>query len=139
MTFTKINDVDNNTHNRDCIMIVNFNKKESTLIKNICGFIGVRDCIFLDKTNGNAIIKSILDNDISSDCEDGFVNKAVIFNNIHNKKINSFLESLKKMRINRPLTAMVTETSIDWTLNNLLYNLIEERKALSTGKDFSHK
>ncbi|SCI21653.1 DUF3783 domain-containing protein [Romboutsia sp. 1001713B170207_170306_H8] len=139
MTFTKINDVDNNTHNRDCIMIVNFNKKESTLIKNICGFIGVRDCIFLDKTNGNAIIKNILDNDISSDCEDGFVNKAVIFNNIHNKKINSFLESLKKMRINRPLTAMVTETSIDWTLNNLLYNLIEERKALSTGKDFSHK
>lgn len=139
MTFTKINDVDNNTHNRDCVMIVNFNKKEFTLIKNICGLIGVRDCIFLDKTNGNSIIKNILDNDISSDCEDGFVNKAVIFNNIPNKKINSFLESLKKIRINRPLTAMVTETSIDWTLNNLIYNLVEERKALSSGKEFSHK
>ncbi len=139
MTFTKINDMNNNTHNRDCVMIVNFNKKEAVLIKNICGFIGVRDCIFLDKTNGNSTIKNILDNDISSDCEDGFVNKAVIFNNIPNKKINSFLESLKKMRINRPLTAMVTDTSIDWTLNNLLYNLVEERKALSTGKDFSHK
>ena len=43
------------------------------------------------------------------------------------------------MRINRPLTAMVTDTNLDWTLNNLLYNLVEERKALSSGKEFSHK
>ena len=43
------------------------------------------------------------------------------------------------MRINRPLTAMVTETTLDWTLNKLLYNLVEERKALSLGKELSHK
>ncbi|MBC5996987.1 DUF3783 domain-containing protein [Romboutsia ilealis] len=140
MTFTKINDINNeNIHNRACVMVVNFNKKEGALIKNICGFIGVRDCIFLDKSNGNTLIKDALENNIYSDCEDGISNKAVVFNNIPNVKINSFLESLKKMRINRPLTAMVTETTLDWTLNKLLYNLVEERKALSLGKELSHK
>ena len=64
---------------------------------------------------------------------------ALIFNNVANIKINSFLENLKKMRINRPLTAMVTDTNIEWTLNNLIYNLVEERKSLSSGKEFSHK
>ena len=140
MTFTKINDINNdNIHNRACVMVIKFNKKEGALIKNICGFIGVRDCIFLDKSNGNTIIKDVLENNISLDCEDGISNKAVVFNHIPNVKINSFLESLKKMRINRPLTAMVTDTNLDWTLNNLLYNLVEERKALSSGKEFSHK
>lgn len=138
MTFTKINDI-NNIHNRTCIMIVNFNKKESALIKNICGFIGIRDCIFLDKNNGDTLIKDVLDNNISSNCGDGFINKAIIFNNVANIKINSFLENLKKMRINRPLTAMVTDKNIEWTLNNLIYNLVEERKSLSSGKEFSHK
>lgn len=139
MTFTKINNIDSNIHNRACVMVVNFNKKEGLLIKNICGFTGIRDCIFLDKSNGNALIKDILEDNISSDCEAGPLNKAIVFNNIPNLKINSYLESLKKMRINRPLTAMVTETSMDWTLNNLVDNLEQERKALSTGKELSHK
>ena len=140
MTFTKINDINNEkVYNRACVMLINFNKKEGALIKNICNFMGIRDCIFLDKKSGNTKIKDILENNISLDCEDGISNKAIVFNSIPNVKINSFLESLKKMRINRPLTAMVTDTSLDWTLNNLLYNLVEERKALSSGKEFSHK
>ena len=49
-----------------------------------------------------------------------------------------FLDSLKKMKIKRPLSAMVTEVSIDWTLNTLIYNLKEERKALSKGKTVNH-
>ncbi|QJA10023.1 DUF3783 domain-containing protein [Romboutsia sp. CE17] len=139
MTFTKMNNMDNNIHSRSCVMIINFNKKESALIKNICGFIGIRDCIFLDKTNGNSLIKDILEGNISSDCEDGLNSKSIVFNNVPSVKINSFLDSLKKMRINRPLTAIVTETTVEWTLNNLIYNLMEERKSLSTGKEFNHK
>lgn len=43
------------------------------------------------------------------------------------------------MRINRPFTAMVTETSIDWTLNNLIENLVQERNAMSLGETIEHK
>lgn len=139
MSFTEINNIEKDIHDRTCVMIVNFNKKESALIKNICGFIGMRDCIFLDTKNGDTLIKDILDNNISLDCEDGLSNKAIIFNNIPHVKINSFLDNLKKMRINRPLSAMVTETTLNWTLNKLIANLLEERRAISEGKEFSHK
>lgn len=139
MSFTEINNIEKDIHDRTCVMIVNFNKKESALIKNICGFIGIRDCIFLDTKNGDTLIKDILDNNISLDCEDGLSNKAIIFNNIPHVKINSFLDNLKKMRINRPLSAMVTETTLNWTLNKLIANLLEERRAISEGKEFSHK
>lgn len=139
MSFTEINNIEKDIHDRACVMIVNFNKKESALIKNICGFIGMRDCIFLDTKNGDTLIKDILDNNISLDCEDGLSNKAIIFNNIPHVKINSLLDNLKKMRINRPLSAMVTETTLNWTLNKLIANLLEERRAISEGKEFSHK
>lgn len=139
MSFTEINNIEKDIHDRTCVMIVNFNKKESALIKNICGFIGIRDCIFLDTKNGDTLIKDILDNNISLDCEDGLSNKAIIFNNIPHLKINSLLDNLKKMRINRPLSAMVTETTLNWTLNKLIANLLEERRAISEGKEFSHK
>lgn len=139
MSFTEINNIEKDIHDRTCVMIVNFNKKESALIKNICGFIGMRDCIFLDTKNGDTLIKDILDNNISLDCEDGLSNKAIIFNNIPHLKINSLLDNLKKMRINRPLSAMVTETTLNWTLNKLIANLLEERRAISEGKEFSHK
>lgn len=139
MSFTEINNIEKDIHDRACVMIVNFNKKESALIKNICGFIGMRDCIFLDTKNGDTLIKDILDNNISLDCEDGLSNKAIIFNNIPHLKINSLLDNLKKMRINRPLSAMVTETTLNWTLNKLIANLLEERRAISEGKEFSHK
>ena len=139
MSFNEINNIEKDIHDRTCVMIVNFNKKESALIKNICGFIGIRDCIFLDTKNGDTLIKDILDNNISLDCEDGLSNKAIIFNNIPHLKINSLLDNLKKMRINRPLSAMVTETTLNWTLNKLIANLLEERRAISEGKEFSHK
>ena len=139
MSFTEINNIEKDIHDRTCVMIVNFNKKESALIKNICGFIGMRDCIFLDTKNGDTLIEDILDNNISLDCEDGLSNKAIIFNNIPHVKINSLLDNLKKMRINRPLSAMVTETTLNWTLNKLIANLLEERRAISEGKEFSHK
>ena len=43
------------------------------------------------------------------------------------------------MKIRRTLTAMVTEVSIDWKLNTLIYNLKEERKAISKGQFAEHK
>ena len=62
----------------------------------------------------------------------------MIFNNITQLKINGFLDSLKKMKIARPLSAVVTETTIDWTLNKLVYNLIQERNALKAGQSVDH-
>lgn len=48
------------------------------------------------------------------DNEEVWSEKAIIFNNIPTTRVSGFLDGLKKMKIRRPLTAMVTEVSIDW-------------------------
>lgn len=139
MSFEKLNQTSfNNIHERSCIIIVNTNKKEASIIKNIGRLVGIKDTIFLDSKNGKTTISDILDNKLSSDNTEIWTNKAVIFNNIEQTKINGFLESLKKMKIARPLSAVVTETNIDWTLNKLVYNLIQERNALKAGQTVQH-
>lgn len=139
MSFEKLNQAElNNIHERSCMIVVNANKKEANMMKNIGRLVGIKDCIFLDHTNGKTIISDILNNQVSNDNEEKWTNKAVIFNNINQTKISGFLDSLKKMKISRPLSAVVTETTIDWTLNKLVYNLIQERNALKSGQTVQH-
>ncbi|MCC3869090.1 DUF3783 domain-containing protein [Terrisporobacter mayombei] len=139
MSFEKLNQSSiSDIHDRSCMIIVNFNKKECSMIKNIGRLVGIKDCIFVDSKNGKTIIKDILNDNIFDDNEEVWTNKAVIFNNITQLKINGFLDSLKKMKITRPLSAVVTDTTIDWTLNKLVYNLIQERQALKSGQTLNH-
>ena len=139
MSFEKLNQSSiSNIHDRSCIIIVNFNKKEASMIKNIGRLLGIKDCIFVDSKNGKTIIKDILENNISDENEEVWTNKAVIFNNITQLKISGFLDNLKKMKIARPLSAVVTDTTIEWTLNKLVYNLIQERQALKSGQTINH-
>ena len=139
MSFEKLSETSiSNIHDRSCVIIVNVNKKESNMIKNIGRLVGIRDCIFVDSTNGKTTMKDILNNNIDGTNEEVWANKALIFNNIPQLKINGFLDSLRKMKIARPLSAVITETTIDWTLNKLVYNLIQERNAIKSGQVVDH-
>ena len=121
MTFKKINENEqNNIHDRSCIILVNFNNKEVAAIKTVSSFAGIKDRIVLTSKNGNTKIK------------------AIIFNNIPTNRVSGFLDGLKKMKIRRPLTAIVTEVSIDWKLDTLIYNLKEERKSIAKGQVVDH-
>ncbi|MFR8620777.1 MAG: DUF3783 domain-containing protein, partial [Romboutsia timonensis] len=48
-------------------------------------------------------------------------------------------DNLKRLKVQRPLLATVTETSINWDLKNLLYNLQEEAISLNSSKVSIHK
>lgn len=48
-------------------------------------------------------------------------------------KISMFIDNLKKIRINNVLKAVVTETSINWTVNEIIDNLLNERAAINSG------
>ena len=65
---------------------------------------------------------------------------------IHEKILNRLVkykgnnkDNLKKLKVQRPLLATVTETSINWDLKNLLYNLQEEAVSLNSSKVSIHK
>lgn len=140
MSFEKISsDNKNSNDSKTCIILVNFDKKELSLIRNVSRFAGIKENIVVSGKHGDNTINDILSGKIEENNEKVLTSKAIIFNNIPAQKVSGFLDSLKKMRMRRPLTAMVTETSIDWTLSNLIANLIEENTALSSGKSFEHK
>lgn len=138
MDFKNINTLPTYNDNRICVLLYNFNAKDLNMLKNICNLIGLKDQIILSPKNATTLVKDVLNNNIDESCEDGLKHKAVIFNNVDHVKIHSFMEALKKFRIQRPLTAVVTETSIDWELNTVIQNLIEEREALKSGKTLNH-
>ena len=73
-----------------------------------------------------------------SDAKDGIKDRAIIFNNISEIKVSMFIDNMKKMRIAPSMKAVVTETSVEWTLNELLENLKAERRAEKKGKILEH-
>ena len=115
------------------MLLCNFNGKELKAVKNYASILGLRDQICLYSKNGDSTIKDILEDNIDSNCEEGRKERAIIFNNISNMKINMFIDNLKKIRINNILKAVVTETSINWTVNEVIVNLLNERAAINSG------
>lgn len=124
---------------RSCIILCNFNGKEAKTVGNLAGMLGLRDRINISYKNGNTLVKDVIDGNILNDAEDGIKNKAIIFNNIPGNKIGLFIENLKRFRLNNVLKATVTETSREWTVDILLKNLVAEKIAMQTGKDYEHE
>lgn len=123
---------------RKCIILCNFNDKEQKLIKSYGTMMGLKDQINVTWKNGNSLVKDIVDGKISNTSEDGVKSRAIIFNSVPDLKVSMFIDNMKKMRIAPAMKAVVTETSNEWTLNHLLENLVEERKAEKTGKQVKH-
>lgn len=137
MSFQNIKKLSTSNKNA-CAILYNFNNKELTMLKNICGLIGIKEKIILTPKNGDSLIKDVLEGKLDDNCENGLIHKAVIFNNVDHSKIHSFIDALKKFRIPNPLIAVVTETSLNWDVNTLVSNLLEEREALKAGKPINH-
>ncbi|WP_250675430.1 DUF3783 domain-containing protein [Paraclostridium ghonii] len=138
MDFKNINTLSTYNDDRVCVLLYNFNAKDLNMLKNICNLIGLKDQIILSPKNATTLVKDILNNNIDESCENGLKHRAVIFNNIDHMKIHSFMDALKKFRIQKPLIAVVTKTSIDWELNTVIQNLIEEKESLKSGKPLNH-
>lgn len=138
MTFKNLKEL-GTTESRSCVLVFNFNNKDLITIKSIFRLSGISDVIILKNNNLNTTIKDILDNNLLEDSEEKINSRAIVFNNIESKKISSVSDNLKKLKVQRPLLATVTETSINWNLKNLLYNLQEESISLNTSKMSIHK
>ena len=138
MTFKSLKELDT-TESRSCALLFNFNNKDLMSIKSIFRLIGISDIIILKNENLNTVIKDILEDNLLNDSEDKINSRAIIFNNIESRKINSVSDNLKRLKVQRPLLATVTETSINWDLKNLLCNLQEEAISLNSSKISIHK
>ena len=109
MTFKNLKEL-NTTESRSCALVFNFNNKELIKIKSVFRLSGISDIIILKNDNLNTTIKDILDDNLLEDSEEKINSRAIIFNNIESRKISAVSDNLKKLKVQRPLLATVTET-----------------------------
>ena len=118
MTFKSLKELDT-TESRSCALLFNFNNKDLMSIKSIFRLIGISDIIILKNENLNTVIKDILEDNLLNDSEDKINSRAIIFNNIESRKASAVSDNLKRLKVQKPLLAVVTETSINWELKKL--------------------
>ena len=139
MSFESMKEVSTRVfHERSCMMMHYFTPQEAKQIMNVARMTGIKDCIALNPHHGTNKIREILEDCIKEGEEETIKEKAIIFNGIPSNRVSLFIDTLKKCRIKRPLIAVVTEQSIDWTLNDLLINLSNERAAIRRGEFEGH-
>ena len=140
MSFESIQNIDNSKiHERSCMMMYYFTPQEARQIMNVARMVGIKESITLKPTHGENKIREILDGQISETEVEALKEKTIIFNGIPSARVSLFIDGLKKCRIKRPIIAMVTEQTIDWTLHELLINLANERSSLNRGEISVHE
>lgn len=137
MSFEKMKDL-KEIHERSCMMVYHFSPKEMQAIRSVARLTGVKDIIVIEANGLETPVKDILENKMQTGEDAGIKEKAIVFNNVSSSKVNLFIEGLKKMRVARPLIAVVTEHSINWSFKELVMNLSEERAALRSGGQTAH-
>lgn len=139
MSFENIKQVRNEAiHERSCIMLYQFTDQEIRQIKNVARMTGIKECIELQSKHGGCTLREILDDQMNETEEASVKEKTIILNHIAPARMNMFIDALKKYRMRRPIIAVITEQSIEWTLSHLLINLVNERVAISKGELNKH-
>ncbi len=137
MSFEKMQDL-KEVHERSCMMVYYFSPKEMQAIQSVARLTGIKDIIVLETNEVETIVGDILESKLTTGAACELKEKAIVFNNVPSGKVNVFIEGLKKMRMAKPLIAVVTEHSINWTFKELVMNLREERAALHNNGKTAH-
>ena len=141
MSFESIKNTDaHSTHPRACVIFSAFSPSELKQLKNVARLSGISEQIVIDGSYNATKLLDLLENPslTPEKTEHTLTQKALLFNNIPANRMHAFIENMKKCRIPRPLIAVVTETSIHWTLEELINNLAAERIALKNNQTTLH-
>lgn len=141
MSFEAIKNADaHTTHPRVCVVLNAFTAAEMKQLKNVARLTGISEQIVIDGTYGTTTIMELLETPslIPTEPEDTSTQKAILFNNVPANRMNAFIEGIKKCRMTRPLIAVVTDTSVHWTVQELIHNLAAERVALKQNQTTLH-
>ena len=93
--------------------------------------IGVPPSGRLEKRHGSVVIGDILRQGVIGTEEFDCRERLVLFYNLSDVGVRSMIQVFKSLGIPKPIFAVVTETSITWTLQQLMEHLIERARHLN--------
>lgn len=111
------------------ILVFGFTDAEQALINRRLSELGVPSPLRLEKRHGSVVIGDILREEAIGSDEFDCQERLVLFSNLSETGVRSLMQVFKSLEIPKPIFAIVTETSITWTLRQLMEHLIEEKRA----------
>jgi len=115
--------------NKARILTFGYTDSEQKRIDERLAEIGVPQPFRLEKRHGSVVIGDILLQEAIGDEEFDCRERLVLFYNLSESGVRSLMHVFKSLEIPKPIFAIVTETSITWTLQRLMVHLIEEKRA----------
>jgi hypothetical protein len=111
------------------ILTFGYTDSEQKRINERLAEIGVPAPTRLENRHGSVVIGDILQEGAIGvegfDCHE----RLVLFYNLSEAGVRSLMQVFKSVQIPKPIFAVVTETLITWTLEQLMEHLIEEKRA----------
>jgi hypothetical protein len=121
--------------NNKCILIYGFDEEERQTLYNIKEQEGLPDYRIITDTMTSMTLRNMIEGlklEVVSKELPG--EKVIIFNNLSDNELDKAIKSLRSNLQTKPILAVVTPTSIDWTFADLLEHLIEEREFFRNGQ-----
>lgn len=116
------------SRNNRTILMYGFDKNTEKIIERIGKNFNVDNFRVIKNHMTGMKIRDILEGNLKEkDNSHNVQEKAVLFNNLTDTQISGIMRELKSKVNERPILAVVTETSIDWSFNYLLAHLLQER------------
>ncbi|MBI6872929.1 DUF3783 domain-containing protein [Clostridium aciditolerans] len=111
------------------MLIFGFDKEDKQIMHDLLKKNNLPDYKVIEESMGKMKIKDIL-NGLKLDIYNCRLpqEKVILLNNFNDEELEKVIKDLRANLISKPILAVVTETSIEWTFENLLEHLIEERE-----------
>ncbi|WP_298842636.1 DUF3783 domain-containing protein [Clostridium sp.] len=92
-------------------------------------------CRVIEKNMGNVTIREVLQ-DIKKINGNTQLpkEKLLIFSNFEDKELYQLIDDIRQIKSSDTILAAVTPTSINWTVNYLMHQLVAEREAYKKGE-----
>jgi hypothetical protein len=122
------------------ILVYGFSAEEQRRIDEGLASLGVPPALQARPEQGGVVLRRILAGEIpqagarAAPAEGGRRDPLVLFHNISDSGVRALLGFFRERVRGRPLFAVSTPTSLDWTLEELVAHLQQERAALEEGR-----
>lgn len=116
-------------NNKKCIFLYGFDSDQISKISEVINKEKLPGYKIITKAMGKMKLKDIVDG-LRFEMQDNNLpdEQLILFNNLDDKELDTAIHGIRSSIGNKPLLAVITATSVEWSFESLLSHLIEERE-----------
>ena len=111
-----------------------FTAEEEKRINTRFSEMGIPEIVRIDKRQGSVKLRDIIEKGTSGEGEMELDEHIVLFNEVSERGVYALMQEIKSLDVPKPIFAVVTENSIEWTFEDLASHLLQEKRAFEKGK-----